>query len=239
MTPLERRCRLLLRAYPGWYRRVRAEEMLGTLLEATPPGRRWPSFRDTRGLVIGGLRVRGLVAWCLAMVWAGLGALGAGYDFVLSLHVPAASYIGIQPWAGEPDVIYAAADLGALVWVLVTIPVLVAGLVRIRRRRLPAQAAGVAAVAWAGAWVAGLALMFQVGTWQPSAKAVLECSKSLGCSLAGYRHAVVSWGELAVVAGWLAVGAAMALILARLIRSRNLGDASSRLPRGTALTEAQ
>jgi hypothetical protein len=51
---------LLLRAYPGWYRRERAEEMLGTLLEASPPGRSWPSFRDTRGLIIGGLRVRGL-----------------------------------------------------------------------------------------------------------------------------------------------------------------------------------
>lgn len=56
--PLERRCRLLLRAYPAWYRRERAAEMLGTLLEASPPGRRWPSLRDARALVMRSGRVR-------------------------------------------------------------------------------------------------------------------------------------------------------------------------------------
>jgi hypothetical protein len=39
---LERRARTLLRAYPADYRRDRAEELIGTLLEATPAGR---SFR--------------------------------------------------------------------------------------------------------------------------------------------------------------------------------------------------
>jgi hypothetical protein len=166
VTPLERRCRLLLRAYPGWYRCERAEEML-------------------------------------------------------SAHVPEASYLGIQPWVGESGVIITAAGLGAVTWLLLTIPVLVAGLVRLCRRRLRAgPGAWVAAVAWASAWVAGLALMIQVGTWQPSAPAVWACDKNLGCSLAGYRHAVVSWGELAVLAGWLALGAAMALILARPPRAR-------------------
>ena len=33
---LERRARTLLRAYPADYRRDRAEEVIGTLLEATP-----------------------------------------------------------------------------------------------------------------------------------------------------------------------------------------------------------
>jgi hypothetical protein len=58
MTPLERRCRLLLRAYPAAYRRDRGEEIIGTLLEATPAGRSWPLARDIRGLVMGGLRAR-------------------------------------------------------------------------------------------------------------------------------------------------------------------------------------
>ena len=58
MSPFERRCRTLLRAYPRWYRRVRGEEMLATLLEASQPGQRWLSARDTRALIIGGLRVR-------------------------------------------------------------------------------------------------------------------------------------------------------------------------------------
>ena len=58
MTVLERRCRLLLRAYPAAYRRDRGEEIIGTLLEATPPGRSWPRPRDARALAVGGLRAR-------------------------------------------------------------------------------------------------------------------------------------------------------------------------------------
>jgi hypothetical protein len=58
MSALERRCRMLLRAYPRWYRRQRGEEMLATLLESSEPGQRWPSARDARALIIGGLRVR-------------------------------------------------------------------------------------------------------------------------------------------------------------------------------------
>jgi hypothetical protein len=90
MTPLERRCRWLQRAYPAWYRRSRGEEMLGTLLDASPPGRRWPSVRDARALVIGGLRVRvraigGLRVrswtWSLSMVWVAAGAVITGYIF--------------------------------------------------------------------------------------------------------------------------------------------------------------
>ena len=221
MTPLERHCRWLLRAYPGGYRRERAGEMLGTLLEASPPGRSWPSLRDARSLIIGGLRVRGM-AWCLSILWAGLGAAGAGYDFILSAHVPAATGRGIPLWAGEPVAAYLAADLGALAWVLLTIPVLVAGLVRLRRGRLRATGSirGAAGIAWAGAWSAGIALMYPIANWQPSAPPVLTCGKGSGCALAGYRYAVVSWGELAVFAAWLAVGAAMALILAWTARHR-------------------
>jgi hypothetical protein len=58
MSPLERRCRLLMRAYPAAYRRERADEILATLLEATPEGRRRPLLRDMRALVVGGLRAR-------------------------------------------------------------------------------------------------------------------------------------------------------------------------------------
>ena len=232
MTPLERHCGWLLRAYPAWYRRERAGEMLGTLLEASPPGRRWPSFRDARSLIIGGLRVRRPLVWCLSILWAVLGALGAGYNFILSAHVPQAAWEGIQQWVGEPEWIYNAACLGALAWLLLTIPVLVAGLVRLRRRSLPAgaSAGGWAVSAWAGAWFAGIALMFQVANWQPSAPAIISgnCWEGSGCMLAGYKHAALSWGELAVFAAWLALGAAMTLILARTARRR-----ARRVPDGT------
>ncbi len=58
MTALERRYRWLLRAYPARYRSERGDEMLGTLLENTPPGRQWPTLREARALLMGGSRVR-------------------------------------------------------------------------------------------------------------------------------------------------------------------------------------
>jgi hypothetical protein len=225
VTPLERHCGWLLHAYPSWYRRERAGEMLDTLLEASPPGMMWPSFRDARSLIIGGLRVRGLLVLCLSVLWTGLGAAGAGYNFILSTHVPQAvyAYVGIDDWVGEPSAFSTAALWGALAWLLLTIPVLVAGLVRLGRRLLPAGSSAVGWVAaWTGAWLAGLALMFPIANWEPSAPAVYSgnCWEGSGCVLAGYRYAVVSWGELAVVAGWLALGAAMTLMLARSARQR-------------------
>ncbi len=57
-SPLQRHCRLLLHAYPAAYRSERGEEIIGTLLEATPEGRAWPVPRDIRGLITGGLRAR-------------------------------------------------------------------------------------------------------------------------------------------------------------------------------------
>ena len=58
MSPLERRCRLLMRAYPAAYRRERGDEIIATLLEATPEGRKRPPVRDMRALIVGGLRAR-------------------------------------------------------------------------------------------------------------------------------------------------------------------------------------
>jgi hypothetical protein len=58
MTSLDRRCRLLLLAYPAAYRKERGDEIISTLLEATPAGRSWPLARDVRGLAVGGLRAR-------------------------------------------------------------------------------------------------------------------------------------------------------------------------------------
>jgi hypothetical protein len=58
MSAIERHGRWLLYAYPRWYREDRADEMLGTLAEASGPDRSWPSLRDGRTLILGGLRVR-------------------------------------------------------------------------------------------------------------------------------------------------------------------------------------
>jgi hypothetical protein len=55
---LERRARWLLRAYPAAYRADRGEEIIGTLLEAVPPGRDWPPSREAVALIAAGLRAR-------------------------------------------------------------------------------------------------------------------------------------------------------------------------------------
>jgi hypothetical protein len=58
MSSLESRARSLLRFYPPCYRADRGEEMLSTLVEDSAPGRNWPTLRDARSLIVGGLRAR-------------------------------------------------------------------------------------------------------------------------------------------------------------------------------------
>ena len=55
---LERRARALLRTYPAEYRHGRAEEIIGTLLEAAPSGRSFPSAREAWSLIAGGRHAR-------------------------------------------------------------------------------------------------------------------------------------------------------------------------------------
>lgn len=55
---LTRRYRRLLRCYPAEYRHERGEELIGTLLDATPPGRTWPAPAEVADLVVQGLRRR-------------------------------------------------------------------------------------------------------------------------------------------------------------------------------------
>jgi len=223
VTPLERHCRWLLRAYPAWYRRKRAEEMLGTLLEASPPGSRWPSFRDTRALVIGGIRIRGLV-WWLSILWAGIGAAGAGYSFFITTKPYTDSDFWIPQWNTEPWVILIAAWLAVLAWLVLPIPVLIAGFVRLHRR---GPGSGFRAAAWAGAWAAGFELMHLAYVWSEYPWQILGRTCSQGsCVLDDYGPAVVSWGELAICAAWLALGAAMTLILAGPAHGREVPDTS-------------
>ncbi len=199
MTPLERRCRRLLRAYPAWYRHQRAGEMLDTLLAANPPGREWPSVRDARALVTGGLRVRGWT-WLLSMLWVVIGASGAIYATIAFTH-PGYGEGLLMPkniqWPGEPQVIIDAGVIAEVVWGLLSGPLLVAGFVRLRawRRRNWLRAAG-----WAGSWVAGLALMIQAAKWAAAGE---------------YGSTdVLSVGEMAICAAWLMLGAVMTWILA-------------------------
>jgi hypothetical protein len=67
MSPLERRVRWLLRAYPDWYLRNRGDEMLGTVLDAAGPDREWPPARDAVLLVWHGLLARARSYWQLGL----------------------------------------------------------------------------------------------------------------------------------------------------------------------------
>lgn len=196
MSPLERRCRWLLLAYPAWYRRDRGGEMLGTLLEASPPGASWPSFRDARALVIGGARVRGWT-WLISMLWVVIGAAGAVYGTVTFSHPGyGQGFIWMIQWPGEPQVIIDLAAIALPVWALLSVPLLIAGFVRLRGWR-PRN--WLRAASWAGSWAAGWALMNQTA--------------DLAAAGEGGRRGFLSIGELAICAAWLALGGAMTWIL--------------------------
>ena len=211
MTPIERHCGWLLHAYPAWYRRDRAAEMVGTLLESSPPGAKWPSFRDARALVTGGLRVRGWT-WLLAMLWVVIGAGGAVYATVAFSHPGYGQGDVFRPmfqWPGEPMVVITVGITAQVVWMLLPVPVMVAGFIRLRgwRRRNWLRATG-----WAGSWVAGLALMITAGEW---ANAGMYDNRG-----------VLRIGEMAVCAAWLILGVVMTWILgaAPVPRARSVPD---------------
>jgi hypothetical protein len=143
--------------------------------------------------------------WWLSALWVVLGAAGSGYLFLVSTQpISMAVNLGDSPaWIREPSVVLTAATLGGWVWVALTIPVLVAGLIQIRGWK-PGKRIGVAA--WAGAWVAGLVLMVLVWEWQ-----VFPPEFYVGRE---YVSPIVAWRELPVCAAFLALGAVMTRLLA-------------------------
>ncbi|GIH08310.1 hypothetical protein Rhe02_63770 [Rhizocola hellebori] len=100
MSRLERRYRRLLLCYPLAFRRARADEIVGTLLELAPPGRTRPTWPEGFNLVRHGLRARlgrpasrTVVAWAaLASVLCGLfaGAVGVRLGWATARPLPTA-----------------------------------------------------------------------------------------------------------------------------------------------------
>jgi hypothetical protein len=146
--------------------------------------------------VIGGLRVRGWT-WLISMLWVALGAGGAIYGTVTFSH---AGYgqgaMWMVQWPGEPQVIIDVAVIALPVWMLLSVPLLIAGFLRIRswRPRRWLRVAG-----WAGSWVAGWVLMNQTADWAAAGQ--------------GSSRGVLSIGEMAICAAWLVLGCAMTWIL--------------------------
>jgi hypothetical protein len=169
--------------------------MLDTLLEASPHGRRRPSFRDGRALVLGGLRVRGW-PWLLSMLWVAAGVVITGYLFYATTNnVTSADIVGtgIIGFSAGPAAVQIAAVLAGVVWLTLPLPVLIAGFIRLRGWR---RGNRLRAAAWAGVWVAGAALLV------------------LALALANAAENGVSWGELPICGAWLVLGAMISWILA-------------------------
>src|ERR1700722_8542657 len=132
--------------------------MVGTLLEASRPGRQRPSFRDAWALVIGGLRIRGWT-WLLSMLWVVAGAACTGYFCYITTkpYTWADVNLGIEAWSTDPDAVRIAVALALAAWLALPIPALIAGFIRLRGWR-PGN--WFRAAAWAGTWIAGFALMY-------------------------------------------------------------------------------
>ena len=154
-------------------------------------------------------------AWWLAMLWVGLGVAWSGYAFVWSLQ-PVTNSDGDLMWAGEPRVVSYAYALAVIAWLLLTIPVLIAGLVRLLWRK-PRDGSRVAG--WVAAWAAGVALMglaaFSAGFSPPVTYPCAHWGHPSWCTFYGWGPSVVVWPELPLCAAFLALGVVMASILAR------------------------
>ena len=163
--------------------------------------------------------MRGWV-WRLSMLWVVIGAGGAGYSLVCTLYgCTTGQCVNEEFWFplynGEPGVVAAVGGLAAAAWLLLAVPLLLAGFVRLRgwRRRNRLRTA-----AWAGVWVAGFLLMVLV--------AVVG---AYGSDVPG-----LGWGELElpIFAAWLALGAVMTSVLAkRPAHERDLPETSDRSSR--------
>jgi hypothetical protein len=152
---------------------------------------RWARAEET-------LRGRGL-AWWLAALWVVIGAAGAAFAVITIAHTGYDEDLLIPPttqWPAEPQLLIDVAAIAEVAWLLLSVPVLVAGFVRLRGWR-PGKWFRMAA--WVGSWAAGMALMNQTADWAAADM--------------GATRGFLSVGELAVCLGWLVLGVAMTWIL--------------------------
>ena len=94
---LEKRYRMLLRAYPADYRCERADELIDTLIGDEPTNRRWPSPREAVSLVRGGLRVYG----------GGTAARPTAVLFWQGIHLGALAVLALGVLIGLDDIVEA------------------------------------------------------------------------------------------------------------------------------------
>jgi len=147
------------------------------------------------------------------MMWVAAGAVNTGYFFYNTTKPFSWADVtsGIEGWSTDPEAARIVVLLATAVWLALPIPVLIAGFIRLRGWR---RGNWLRAAAWAGAWIAGAALMAQASAWgqYPEGSCPNSYENSMVCPIPS--PAVVSWGELPICAAWLVLGAVMTWILA-------------------------
>jgi hypothetical protein len=95
---LRRRYQRLLFTYPTDYRAAHGEEILSTLLEAAAPTQRWPSWRESTSLLLGGLglRARQAAKESSRRLWTD--GLHLGVLLVVLVNLGGAMEMGPAPW---------------------------------------------------------------------------------------------------------------------------------------------
>lgn len=146
----------------------------------------------------GRLRVRNWT-WLLSMLWALIGVAGAIYAIVVFQHPGYGEGLLIPPtiqWPSEPQPIIDVSVMAEVAWLLLAVPVLIAGVVRLGgwRPRNWLRAFG-----WVVCWAAGLALVIQ--------------TRDLATAGLSGALADPSVGEMVIGAAWLALGGAMTWVL--------------------------
>jgi len=147
------------------------------------------------------------------MLWVGLGSALSADALVASAQRFDVTLSRFPVWAGEPQVVIGVTEVGLVAWVVLTFPVLAAGVFRLRGRGAPDP---FREGAWGGIWIGGIALMSL--TWflgQGTPRPTRTCSPPGDCVISTYSPAVVIWGELPLCAAFLALAAVATWTLAR------------------------
>ena len=95
---LRRRYERLLVTYPTGYRAAHGDEILSTLLEAAAPTQRWPSWRESTSLLLGGLRLRARQAAKESPRRLWTDGLHLGVLLIVLVNLGGAMEMGSAPW---------------------------------------------------------------------------------------------------------------------------------------------
>ncbi|MFI6534998.1 hypothetical protein ACIBHY_21285 [Nonomuraea sp. NPDC050547] len=111
MSRLERRYRLLLRAYPDGYRADYGDELLDVLLTTAEPDRALPPLREAAALVKGGIRTR-ILQSAHGPAWADGLHLAVTVLSLLNLAVLIPYASSVPLWVGVAAAVFLATLLG-------------------------------------------------------------------------------------------------------------------------------